>query len=58
MFVHVEADVSERLNAYLADRDILVGGYGAKRLVTHLDVEKQDIHRFVREVSGFFAQAA
>jgi len=58
VFVNVDADVSDRLNAYLADRDILIGGYGSKRLVTHLDVEKQDIHRFVREVSGFFAQAA
>lgn len=58
VFVNIEAEQSRRMNAYLAERDILVGGYGAMRLVTHLDVEKADIHRFVREVSSFFEQAA
>jgi threonine aldolase len=58
VFVNIDAEQSRRMNAYLAERDILVGGYGAMRLVTHLDVEKADIHRFVREVGGFFEQAA
>ena len=58
VFINIEAEQSRRLNKYLAERDILVGGYGAMRLVTHLDVEKADIHRFVREVSSFFEQAA
>ncbi len=58
VFINIEAEQSRRLNKYLAERDILVGGYGAMRLVTHLDVEKADMHRFVREVSSFFEQAA
>ena len=58
VFINIEAEQSRQLNKYLAERDILVGGYGAMRLVTHLDVEKADIHRFVREVSSFFEQAA
>ncbi len=57
VFINIEAEQSRRLNKYLAERDILVGGYGAMRLVTHLDVEKADMHRFVREVSSFFEQA-
>ncbi len=58
VFVSVEAEQSSRLKAYLAERDIVVGGFAAMRLVTHLDVEKADIHRFVREVENFFRQAA
>ena len=58
VFVNIEPEQSRRLNAYLAERDIRIGGYGAMRLVTHLDVEKADIHRFVREVGGFFEKAA
>ena len=58
VFINIEAEHSGRLNEYLAEREIFVGGYGAKRLVTHLDVEQADIHRFVREVGKFFEQAA
>lgn len=58
VFINIEAEQSRRLNKYLAERDILVGGSGAMRLVTHLDVGQADIHRFVREVSSFFEQAA
>ncbi len=58
VFIHVEAEHSPRLNEYLAERDIRVGGYGAMRLVTHLDVEQSDIHRFVSEVGNYFRQAA
>ena len=58
VFINVEAGQARRMNTYLAERNILVGGYGAMRLVTHLDVEQADIHRFVREVGSFFEQAA
>ena len=58
VFINIEAEQSRGLNKYLAERDILIGGYGAMRLVTHLDVEKADIHRFVREVSKYFEHAA
>ena len=58
VFINVEAVQARRMNTYLAERNILVGGYGAMRLVTHLDVEQADIHRFVREVGSFFEQAA
>ena len=58
VFINIEAEQARGLNKYLAERDILIGGYGAMRLVTHLDVEKADIQRFVREVSNYFERAA
>lgn len=58
VFVNVEEKQSRELRTYLAERNILVGGYGTMRLVTHLDVERSDIERVVREVGQFFECAA
>ncbi len=58
VFINVQAEQARRMNTYLAERDILVSGYGAMRLVTHLDVEKADIHRAVREIGSFFELVA
>ena len=56
--ITVEPRRSERLREYLKDRDILVRGQGAIRLVTHLDVDRGDVERFVRTAEEFFAGAA
>ncbi len=53
--VTVEPRRSQRLRDYLKQRDILVRGQGTIRLVTHLDVDRSDIERFVRTAKEFFA---
>jgi len=58
VFVEVEDNRSTQLRTYLAERDMLVGSAATMRLVTHLDVDPEDIDRFVGEVSEFFERAA
>ncbi|HZP94134.1 MAG TPA: low-specificity L-threonine aldolase [Burkholderiales bacterium] len=58
VFIHVEPERGARLREWLKRRDMLIGaGYGTTRLVTHLDVDRNDIGRFVGAVEEFFAQA-
>jgi threonine aldolase len=58
VFIEMEAGRSLRLQEHLKARGILIGGYGLMRLVTHLDVDRADVDRFVGEVGGFFQKAA
>jgi threonine aldolase len=58
VFVEIEPDRSARLKVYLGERDMLVGDAATMRLVTHLDVDPEDIERFVGEVNEFFERAA
>ncbi|UCH49863.1 MAG: low-specificity L-threonine aldolase [Betaproteobacteria bacterium] len=58
VFVEVDPDRSAQMKAYLAKRDMLVGNAATMRLVTHLDVDPEDIERFVGEVNEFFERAA
>jgi threonine aldolase len=58
VFVEIEPDRSARLKVYLGERDMLVGDAATMRLVTHLDVDPEDIDRFVGEVNEFFERAA
>jgi threonine aldolase len=58
VFMTVAPDQSDNLNSYLAERDILVGKGGTVRLVTHLDVDRADIDRFLEEIDNFFERAA
>jgi threonine aldolase len=46
VFVEIEPDRSARLKVYLGERDMLVGDAATMRLVTHLDVDPEDIDRF------------
>ncbi|HSD09989.1 MAG TPA: low-specificity L-threonine aldolase [Candidatus Binatia bacterium] len=55
--VKIEPRRSEPLRHYLEARGILVRGQGAIRLVTHLDVDRSDIERFVRTAKEFYASA-
>jgi threonine aldolase len=43
VFVSVENNREEALKGYLREQGILVGGYGALRFVTHLDLHAEDI---------------
>ncbi len=58
VYVAVEPQRSLKLRDYLKDCGILISGQGTIRLVTHLDVERADIDRFVGTVKEFFAKAA
>ncbi|PLX89292.1 MAG: low-specificity L-threonine aldolase [Desulfuromonas sp.] len=47
VFVRAAKSRLVTLQSFLAERGILVGGYGDLRLVTHLDVDSRDIDRVV-----------
>jgi threonine aldolase len=57
--VHVTVDPerSAALREYLKERGMLVRGGRAIRLVTHLDLDRHDVERFVQAVGDFFAEA-
>jgi len=58
VYVSVEPQRSVAMREYLKERGMLISGQGNIRLVTHLDVDRPDIDRFVGAVKEFFAQAA
>ena len=45
------------LARHLATRGILIDGVSSARFVTHLDVSREDIDRFVAAVKAYFAEA-
>lgn len=55
VFVSTELEVQARLTGFLKSRGILVGGYGQLRLVTHHDVNANDIAFVVETFKAFFA---
>jgi threonine aldolase len=55
--ITVEPLRSQGLREYLKQRGILVRGQGTIRLVTHLDVDRSDIDRFICTAREFFASA-
>lgn len=58
VYIAVEPQRSLKLRDYLKDRGMLISGQGTIRLVTHLDVDRADIDRFIGTVKEFFAKAA
>ena len=58
VYMTVETQRSARLRDFMKERGILISGQGNIRLVTHLDVDRQDIDRFVGAVKEFFTAAA
>lgn len=58
VYMSVEPQRSLRMRDYLKERGILISGQGTIRLVTHLDVDRPDVERFVGAVKDFFASAA
>lgn len=58
VYMTVETQKSERLRDFLKERGILISGQGSIRLVTHLDVDRRDVDRFVGAVKEFFTAAA
>ena len=58
VYVSVEPQRSVAMREFLKERGMLISGQGNIRLVTHLDVDRPDIDRFVSTVREFFAKAA
>jgi len=56
--VRIEPRRSARMREYLDERGMRVRGQGTMRLVTHLDVDRSDIERFVAAVGEFFRREA
>lgn len=58
VYMNVEPQRSTRMREFLKERGILISGQGSIRLVTHLDVDRQDVDRFVGAVKDYFSSAA
>jgi threonine aldolase len=59
VFMNADPVRSAKLREWLKGEGMLIGaGYGTTRLVTHLDVDRGDVDRFVGAVEEFFAKAA
>ncbi len=58
VYMSVEPQRSASLREFLKERGILVSGQGTLRLVTHLDVDRMDVDRFVAAMKDFFAAGA
>ncbi len=54
VFVSLKTGSSEALAAYLKDEGVLISTGNPIRLVTHLDVNVQDIHRVVSLFESYF----
>ncbi len=57
VFLNIPDAHAKPLEAFLATRGMLMQGVYAARLVTHLDVSRDDINRFVATVKDYFAGA-
>lgn len=55
VYITVEPQRSGPLREFLKARGILISGTGNIRLVTHLDVDRADVDRFVGAMKDFFA---
>lgn len=58
VYMTVETQRSARMREFMKERGILISGQGSIRLVTHLDIDRQDVDRFVGAVKEFFTAAA
>jgi len=58
VYMTIEPQRSAPLREFMKERGILVSGQGSMRLVTHLDVDRADIDRFVRTMKDFFTAGA
>ena len=54
-FMHVAPDQADTLREWLAGHGMRIGSGNAVRLVTHLDVDAEDIERVVQVIGEFFA---
>lgn len=58
VFLNLPTEHAQPLEAWLRGRGMLIQGVPAARLVTHLDVTREDVDRFVAAVAAYFAEVA
>jgi threonine aldolase len=58
VYINVEPQRALRMREVLKTQGMLISGQGSIRLVTHLDIDRQDVDRFVGAVKEFFTAAA
>jgi len=58
LFVGVDGERAEALRQYLKARGMLIGAGSRIRLVTHLDVNTEDIKALAAAVAAFFAESS
>ena len=56
VFITLESRGADDLTDFLADRGILTTAENPMRLVTHMDVSREDVARAAQEIGAFFAQ--
>ena len=56
VYITLEPTLAEPLRQFLKQRSILIGSGNPIRLVTHLDVSAEDVHRVAAAVKEFYAQ--
>ncbi|NOR45712.1 MAG: low-specificity L-threonine aldolase [Candidatus Delongbacteria bacterium] len=54
MFIDVDEKMFNELQEFMKSKSILIGGYGSIRLVTHLDISKDDIDRVLEAFKEFY----
>ena len=54
MFIDVAENRFTELQEFTKSKGILIGGYGSIRLVTHLDINSDDIDRVVEAFKDFY----
>ena len=54
IFIPFGVEESNRLAAFLKEKGILISGRGALRLVTHLDISRQDIQIVIQAFESYF----
>jgi len=54
VFFALQADIAERLADFLKQKNILISPGKTTRLVTHLDISREDISYTVDKIRGFF----
>lgn len=54
VFIQADRQTKKQLNDYLAQRGILIQDVGIIRLVTHLDINEQDIQQVIQAFQQFF----
>ena len=55
-FMRVAPTLVEPLRQFLKQRGILIGGTHPIRLVTHLDIEPDDVRAFIEATTAFLSQ--
>ena len=55
VFLQVENQLADQLADHLGKQGIRISGRGAIRMVTHLDIDENDVRQVVSEVDRFFS---